>query len=96
VVPLIKKYKNQYHHKGVTMADKKLVDAVRYVDEHIPDHMKMAWATVKTALQKVPEERLSALFSDISHQLVTKKQCFLVREDDNIGIVKNFQVIKLD
>ena len=78
------------------MASKELVGAVRYMDEHIPIHMQGAWATVKIALQKVPDEKLIRLFNGILHQLTIKKQCFLVREEDDIGVVKNFKVIKLD
>lgn len=78
------------------MASEELVGAVRYIDEHIPTHMRGAWATVKIALQKVPDEKLGVLFNDIIDQLTTKGQCFLVKKEDDIGVVKNFQVIKLD
>ena len=72
-----------------------LTKAVRALDEKISEELKPYWRTVKLFLEELPDEMLVPFLGSIAKELGAKGQCLLVREGNDVGVVKKFQAIRI-
>ena len=68
-----------------------LEEAVKKIDDKIPEELRVSWATVKMAIEGLPEESMLLLLRLITRDLLAKKQCLVVMDGDDLRVVKNIQ-----
>ena len=68
-----------------------LIAAVKMIDGKIPEGLEPYWATIKKAIDELPNEVLMELLLSISKQLNKEGQCLIIEQGDDLRIIKDIQ-----